>query len=232
MSGRATTPLVPPFVPPLHRLGTELFCMEATTIMPSDANKPVEEMRPGRQGRSMLRQLRIATLAAALAAGPALAQTYRVSLQDADGARTPIGVLTLSGSGNARSARFEPDAQRFGERFLAMRPFRCLDGPKWSYCHFPQVTARRGEDDLADIEYALMFMRKPRASVSLDPSQGLYYRLAPNGAGGWSGRLHEADMAPFVDPAAARDRSRPLKPADLHAVDAARAWMPVLLIEP
>ena len=47
----------------------------------------------------------------------------------------------------------------FTERFLAMRPFRCLTGSRAQLCHMPygnngSITG----DDLQPLEYALMFL--------------------------------------------------------------------------
>ena len=32
-------------------------------------------------------------------------------------------------------------------------------------------------DDLTDLEYQFMFLQKPRAAVSLDPQNGVYYEM-------------------------------------------------------
>src|SRR5512134_504857 len=117
-----------------------------------------------------------------------------------DGSRVVIGQVTFQRQGEGYSFRFEPDASKFTERFLAMRPFLCLDGETQSLCHFPYATPRYvTERDLTDLEYELMFLRKPRQAVSVDAFNGIYYELHPTERG-LSGELREVDMTPIVVP--------------------------------
>jgi hypothetical protein len=169
---------------------------------------------------------------ASLAAGAAdvLSGTKRVVLANAKGEQVEIGKVVFEPAGEGRwRFEFRPEASRFGEYFLAMRPFRCLAGATQHLCHFPfgqeRVIAR---DDLTALEYQLMFMRKRPAEVSVNPTNGVYYRLAWTETG-LRGELFDVDMDPIIVPEG--DMRRPIRAEHLHAADPGTHWLPLLRIE-
>lgn len=145
-----------------------------------------------------------------------------------DGSRLVIGQVTFLRQGDGYGFRFEPDPSKFTERFLAMRPFLCLDGQTQSLCHFPYATPRRiTEGDLTDLEYELMFLRKPRQAVSVDAFNGVYYEMRFTERG-LAGELREVDMTPIVVPDGSK---RPIRREALERSDPAGHWLPRLVIE-
>lgn len=145
-----------------------------------------------------------------------------------DGSRVVIGQVRFQRQGDGYDFGFEPDASKFTERFLAMRPFLCLDGPTQSLCHFAYATPRHiTELDLTDLEYELMFLRKPRQAVSVDAFNGIYYELRVT-PGGLAGELREVDMTPIVVPDGSK---RPIRRENLEKSDPAGHWLPRMVIE-
>ncbi len=171
-------------------------------------------------------------VAAALLAGAAqaadLSGRKAVVLLANDGSRVVIGQVTFRRQGDGYDFRFEPDPSKFTERFLAMRPFLCLDGATQSLCHFPYATPRHvTERDLTDLEYELMFLRKPRQAVSVDAFNGIYYEMRISDRG-VAGELREVDMTPIVVPDGSK---RPIRRETLEKSDPAGHWLPRLVIE-
>ncbi|MBL8471204.1 MAG: hypothetical protein KF778_15420 [Rhodocyclaceae bacterium] len=173
--------------------------------------------------------------AAALAGAAELAGTHRLVLANAAGERIDIGTVTFRSAGTERW-RFDIklDDARFEERFLAMRPFKCLTGPSQQICWFPYGEEREiTRDDLVPLEYALLFLHKKPASVNIDAKNGVYYKLRWSAAGARSaleGTLWDADYTPIIVPEGG-DRRRPVTADYLFAADPGSHWLPQLLIE-
>lgn len=188
----------------------------------------------------MLRTCRRLCLIAAsvLLAAPALraqelSGVKQVVLSNAQGERVVIGNVRFEPAGDGRW-RFDLqlDPQRFEERFLAMRPFKCLTGVKQQLCHFPYGTERMiSRDDLVPLEYALMFLHKRPADVNVNSANGVYYKLRWNGSPpvGFRGELYDVDMDPIIVPEG--DRQRPIRAEDLLRGDEGSHWLPHLSIE-
>jgi hypothetical protein len=161
-------------------------------------------------------------------AGP-LSGTKQIWLANSQGERVEFGSVLFvpQADGSVRFAVTVSD--KLGEYFLAMRPFRCLAGPRQHLCWFPyEVEPVVTEGDLTALEYALMFLQKKPAALHLNSADGLYFRLTttPNGL---VGTLYEVDMEPIVVPG--EDRKRPIKPEMLHETDGSSHWLPRLVIE-
>lgn len=175
------------------------------------------------------RSFRILSVAAALLslAGAAHADTRRIVLSGDNGESVVIGTLTLQPDGpDAWTFRLDLDASRFVPRFLSMRPFQCLTGPRQQICHFPYGEERRfTRTDLQPLEYQLMFLHKKPADVNVDPRNGMYYRLSWEGER-LVGQLMDVDMDPIVVPG--EDRRRPIKYPQLLDIDRAAHWLPRL----
>lgn len=167
----------------------------------------------------------------AWAAAPAdFAGNHRVTLVGTGNEEVPIGQLRVErrGDGDGYAFTFNLDEAKFAERFLAMRPFRCLENEATALCHFPYAGAGHiTADDLVDLEYQLMFLRKPRAALSLDSRNGVYYEMRWT-AEGIDGVMRIVDMEPIIVPGA--ERRRPIRHEQLEAAEAASAWLPYLRI--
>jgi hypothetical protein len=191
--------------------------------------KPAETGIPFRSGaRAAALMACLALLASLPVRADALEGEKTVFLRN-EVQRVAIGKIRFTRDGAGHRFAFSPDPSVFGERFLAMRPFLCLDGEKQSLCRFPYASPGKIDDmDLTDLEYEFMFLRKPRASVSVDPANGLYYELRRTPAG-FTGILREVDMTPIVVPEG--DRRRPIRREHLLPADPRGHWLPELVIE-
>jgi len=184
----------------------------------------------------MIRFSRRAAALLLLTAAPMLASasadlsgTRTVTLHGNGGEKVVIGKVTFARNGDGYRFTYMADKQAFEERFLAMRPFGCLDGETVSLCHFPFASPQViTASDLTDLEYQFMFLQKPRASVSLNPDAGVYYEMKLVD-GHIEGVLKEVDMGPIVAPEG--KQARPIKREDLFAVDTSGKWLPRLTID-
>jgi hypothetical protein len=181
---------------------------------------------------------RFAVLAGALAlAWPLqaaeLSGTRQVILSNGQGERVSIATVAFEPAGAGRwRFKLQLDESRFGEHFLAMRPFKCLTGSRQQLCHFPYASeAIVAADDLVPLEYALMFLHTKPAAVNVDARNGVYYRLRwkDGTPGAIEGRLYDVDMDPIVVPQG--DRRRPIRNEHLIAADEDSHWLPRLSIE-
>lgn len=182
--------------------------------------------------KSLLRTLSLITLSLAMPTAMAaadLAGTRTVRLHGNGGEVKVLGTVTFKPDGGGYSFEYMLDPNVFEDRFLAMRPFGCLDGDKISLCHFPYDAPQKiSGTDLTDLEYQFMFLQKPRASVSLDPENGVYYEMKLVD-GRIEGVLREVDMEPIIAPDGYQ--ARPIKREDLFAVDTSGKWLPRLTID-
>ena len=155
-------------------------------------------------------------------------------LGNAEGEKHRVGTVEFVPVGDGK-VRFKVTmAESLEEYFLAMRPFRCLTGPRQRLCHFPVEREPQviSAGDLVPLEYALLFMRTAPKSLHIDPFNGLYYKMELTG-GTIVGRLHDVDMDPFITPDSVppERRRRPLRATDLAPGDPRSHWLPVLRIE-
>lgn len=128
----------------------------------------------------------------------------------------------------ATNISVELDEGWFAEKFLSMRPFRCIDGDKQAVCHLPYPYAlkdRITSNDLTELEYRLLFLHKGAADYGIDAWNGIYYKLSITDKGHLMGTLHEANFnvlaVPPDDPFA-----RPVGPADLKQGEPAHYLLP------
>lgn len=194
---------------------------------------PTEDQGTGRDGMTGAR-LHAALIAATLwwgvvAAAPAdFSGERHVYLVTPDGGQVAIGKLAVERREGGYRFVLDLDHEKLQERFLAMRPFRCLDGAVKSLCHFPYANAGRiTAADLVDLEYQLMFIQKPRAGVHLDSRNGVYYELRWTDEG-IDGVMRLVDMEPIIVPGV--ERVRPIARDQLEPVDVDAQWLPYLKI--
>lgn len=155
-------------------------------------------------------------------------------LSNADGERQRIGSVVFTPAGGGQTRFKVTMDESLEEYFLAMRPFRCLTGPRQRLCHFPVEREAQviSAGDLVPLEYALLFMRTAPKSLHIDPFNGLYYRMSWTGQG-IVGQVHDVDMDPFITPDSVpvERRQRPIGAADLAPGDPRSHWLPILSIE-
>lgn len=141
----------------------------------------------------------------AFAAGAQLPEGKKaITLISAAGDTQTIGAVTFTNDGDARTFTIALDAHEFEDEFLSMRPFRCLKGVKETWCHvdYPyQLKRRITSDDLADLEFALLFLFKPPAGYGISTWNGLYFKLAAGEDGAISGAVHDVNLEPLGVPA-------------------------------
>lgn len=158
----------------------------------------------------------------------------QITLQAENGEQLTIGQLLLSPSEKGYRAEVKMDDGVYGDYFLSMRPFKCLESETQLLCHlpYPYQNARQiRPDDLIDLEYQLLFNRKVPTDYGINPWFGVYYKLhwenPPHGP--ITGQLHETNMdilaAPPEDPA-----TKPITAEELYEADLAEHWLPTLII--
>jgi hypothetical protein len=171
---------------------------------------------------------------ASLAHGFELNGMHDLVLSNGQGERVVVGKVSFTPLPDGRAEFLVTMSESLEEYFLAMRPFRCLTGPRQRLCHFPvaREPAIVSRDDLVPLEYALMFMRTAPGSLHVDAFNGIFYRLQVTG-NSISGRLYELDMDPFITPDSIpmERRKRPVREQDLSLGDATGHWLPFLSIE-
>lgn len=184
-----------------------------------------------------LKSVVAATLAGAAAcalAGPSLTGTRNIVLSNAAGEREVIGSIAFSDAGAGKTSFAIEVSDKFGEHFLAMRPFRCLTGPRQRLCWFPvrNEPPLISPQDLLPLEYALMFMKTKPAELHVNPFNGVYYKLNWTDSG-ISGKVFEVDMEPFINPTSIPEerRKRPVTAVNLEPADLSSHWLPELKIE-
>jgi hypothetical protein len=144
-----------------------------------------------------------------------------------------IGTVTFTGSGDKRSLVIHMNEAQYKDQFLSMRPFKCLEGTARLYCHLPYPYPWKGEvtgNDLADLEYALLFVQKPPTAYGINLWNGIYYKLTLEPDGRITGKLNEVDMDILASPPPMGEM-RPLNYDQINAVSADGQWLPQLTIE-
>lgn len=153
-------------------------------------------------------------------AGP-LEGRKAIRLIAADGAAVEIGHVEFMPDGDGAKIDVHLDSRDFYDEFLSMRPFRCLSRPERMWCHlaYPYAIENRVTlQDLADLEYRLLFLWRPYDKVGVDAWNGLYFKLAPSADGGLDGTLHEADFNILAVPPDAGVQ-RPVRHEDLSRAE-------------
>ena len=160
----------------------------------------------------------------AVHAAPALPEGSKsITLISEAGGKLDLGHIEFKKDGDGATFEVTLANPEFHDEFLSMRPFQCLGGVKEMRCHlvYPYDLKRRiTADDLADLEYSLLFLFKPPAGYGIDPWNGLYFKLALADDGTLSGPVHDVNLDPLGVPPADRG-ARTIMPADLTPADPA-----------
>ena len=166
------------------------------------------------------------------AAASPLTGTKDLRLLDRDGNAVVIGTVTFAQDGDVTTYEIDWKLDKFGEYFLSMRPFKCLEGPDKLWCRVPypyDIQRKVRADDLTDLEYDTLFIWKKASDYGIDMWNGIYYKFEIEGDV-LTGRLHEMDMDILSAPPDAGDL-RPVGDYDIEAGDPDSHWLPVLRIE-
>jgi hypothetical protein len=163
-------------------------------------------------------------------------KAYVVTLLDNNGVAIKVADLQLFPEGDAFRYELKMVTKTpFENYFLSMRPFNCIteQATKRALCYlnYPyKINRRISANDLGDLEYDLLFIRRKASDYGIDPWFGSYYKMQWKGDS-IEGILHEADLdilaAPPEDGA-----YRPIVESDLTETDASQFWLPRLMIEP
>ncbi len=124
------------------------------------------------------------------------------------------------------------DYSAFNDHFLSMRPFKCIEGPSEWLCHLPypyETRATISTDDLIDLEYQLLFIRKTPSEFGIDAWNGLYYQLTLNDDNTLQGQLLEGDLNVLASPPA-EQYARPVDLTEFIDSDPTRRLFPGLVI--
>lgn len=166
----------------------------------------------------------LALTGSAAVAKPALPEGSKaITLISEAGERLVIGHVTFKKDGDTAGFELKLDAPQFQEEFLSMRPFQCAAGDKETWCYLPypyDLKHRVTKNDLADLEYSLLFLWKPPAGYGIDPYNGLYFKLTLADDGTISGPINDVSLDPLGVPPADRS-ARTISPADLTPADPA-----------
>ncbi len=161
---------------------------------------------------------------------PAQASIY---LQPADGDEINIGRVVFSPSGSSSSAfAVTLNNDVFTDHFLSMRPFRCLQGDTEWFCYLEYPYELRGivtPDDLTDLEYQLLFIRKTPSEFGIDAWNGLYYKLVLEDDATLTGQLLEGDLNSLQSPPAEK-YDRPVDLEEFIPASKSKRLFPTLKI--
>jgi hypothetical protein len=155
---------------------------------------------------------------------------YRVLLQNEDASlRYEVATLTIEPDG--KRYQLSMNDQAFGDYFLSMRPFKCMDDGSDMLCHLPYPYPLKREisaTNLVALEHEFLFIRRRPTDYGIDPWNGLYYRLQRSGDG-FVGRAYEVDLNILAAPP--QGDVLPLVEAEMSEGDVARLWLPRLVIQ-
>ena len=134
---------------------------------------------------------------------PVEAGIYLVDMQMQEVRIGEIKFSKVTAESTSVSIEVEIDRSVFSEHFLSMRPFRCLTGDEEWFCYLEYPYELRSiisPEDLSDLEYQLLFIRKTPQEFGIDAWNGLYYKLKLEKDGTISGRLWEGDLNSLQSP--------------------------------
>ena len=161
--------------------------------------------------------------------------TRTIYLVDSGGGTLEIGKLMLTplpGDPTRHTFKIAFADAKFTEKFLSMRPFRCIDGTDQTVCHLPYPYSLDNvisDDDLHGLEYRLLFLHKGPTEYGIDACNGHYYRLMRAEDGSFVGHLHTADFNVLAVPPEA-GQARPRGYGDIDPAEAGKDRFPTMLI--
>ena len=154
-----------------------------------------------------------------------------VTLHTNDGDKIDIGKVLFVPDNEGYRYTFLLDEEKFENQFLMMRPFKCMSTEKIMLCHLAYLYPNKNfitGDDMADLEYDLLFLHKKPGEYGIDPWNGLYYSMKVKDMG-LEGSLQEVDLNVLAAPPEEGD-FRPITSDMLHPADPVLHWFPRLTI--
>ncbi len=158
-----------------------------------------------------------------------------IYLVDAEGDELQIGQVVFSSPGSANSSvgiDVEIDNSVFSEHFLSMRPFRCLTSDVEWFCYLEYPYELRSvitNDDLSDLEYQLLFIKKTPEEFGIDAWNGLYYKLVLEEDGTLSGQLWEGDLNSLQSPPS-KKYAKPVELGEFIPAESSKRLFPQIKI--
>jgi len=161
-------------------------------------------------------------------------ESASISLISTDGTKANIGAIKFSNKPDG-SAAFSLDigGDQFSDHFLSMRPFKCMTEHKDWYCYlaYPyEIGNTITIDDMTNLEYQLLFIKKRESEFGIDAWNGLYYQLELNNAGEIQGALLQGDLNVLQSPP--ENNPYPINLDEFFDDDSATQRFPVLVIRP
>lgn len=156
----------------------------------------------------------------------------QIKLLEPDGTAHIVGHVEFAEAGPKSRYDLVWDDTQFGDHFLSMRPFKCLEGTQKYWCQVPYpyaIERKVSADDLTDLEYDTMFLWKGATEYGINMWNGVYYKLSIDGDR-LVGQLHEVNMEPLGVPPE-EGEMRPIRASDLHESDPDSHWLPAIIIE-
>ncbi len=154
-----------------------------------------------------------------------------ITLHGQNGERVVIGRVSTKPKGEQYAFRLTLDHGMFEDQFLSMRPFKCLRTPQQLVCHLPypyEKTRVFSAEDMADLEYELLFLHKRPTEWGIDAWNGLYYQMELQGDH-IEGTLKEVDLNILASPPEPVNQ-RPLSEVELHPAAPGKHAFPRLTI--
>ena len=162
-----------------------------------------------------------------------LPEKAAILLIDKEGKETSIGSVSFSpDSGGGVGFAVEIESPKFSDHFLSMRPFKCLTPEQEWFCQQPypyELNNIITKNDLSDLEYHLLFIRKTPDQFGIDAWNGVYYKLEQSGDG-FIGQLLEGDLNVLQEPPP--KGSKPIDLSEFFGDDGPNRAYPTLLIRP
>ena len=162
----------------------------------------------------------------------ALTGKHQIFLHKSNADYQLIGTVDFRPTGTAQSTyTINFDDAQFEDHFLSMRPFKCLAHTHHLACHLPYPYHNRrtiSADDLTDLEYDLLFIRKSSSEYGINPYHGMYYRLELR-EDALVGTLFETDLDILAAPPE-DGNLRPITEEALYEAEADRYAYPDILI--
>ena len=176
-------------------------------------------------------------VAAALATSTAvqsadLSGKKQIKLVEINGKTHTVAEIEFTRSVSGSTYKIEWKDERFGDHFLSMRPFKCLEGPAKYWCRVPypyEIKRQVSGTDLTDLEYDLLFIWKGAKEYGINMWNGVYYKLTAQD-GKLTGTINEMDMDKLSAPPD-DGNLRPIREQDLEPGEPESHWLPKLVIE-
>lgn len=152
-------------------------------------------------------------------------RSMTITLHTSEQESVDIGQVTFTAENGGYRFSFTLDEGVFEKQFLSMRPFDCMQKPKMMVCHLPYpyqnnhfITA----DDLADLEYEILFLHKYSGAYGIDAYDGIYYQMKMTD-NGIEGVLHDIDLNVLKVPPE-EGNLRPITPKLLYKANLDKHW--------